>query len=166
MKRLVFISVVFLLVGLSAYGQDTAITEFDLYGCWTLERQENAQRPPTPIYKRCEDAHSKKVRKVSEISLLEFGKSEFQVSSQIFCFITDSIEGTWKFDSENRILKLYYPENYMLEFWEHVKEEYPEIEIPKQMLHAKYEVIGLVENQLELKKLRRTKSIANRVDKD
>ncbi|NHF61592.1 hypothetical protein FK220_019725 [Flavobacteriaceae bacterium TP-CH-4] len=155
MKRLAFIFLIFLAAGYSAHGQNKTITEFDLYGCWTLESNENGQPPQKWIYKSCEESDSKLAVRNSKIRFLAYSKCEFQeiTPSQIICpGIWKTLEGTWSYDEVSGLVEIFYPENYMVEFWKKLKEEHPDLVIPNPRLKKKFRVVGLNDGQLEIEK--------------
>lgn len=161
MKRTVFILLIFIAFGLLVNGQEKPITEFDLYGCWALEFDENKKTPIKKIFRRCEDANQKNIIFRSDFSLLAFNKSEFKVMSNhpMNCNgrMTNEIEGSWVFTETSGIVELFYPEDYQAEFWKKVKEDYPDLEIPNPRPHSKFRIISMNKNGLEIEKLRTTK---------
>ncbi|WP_339729985.1 hypothetical protein [Maribacter stanieri] len=160
MKRTVFISLVFIAFGLFVNGQEKPITEFDLYGCWVLEYDENGKIPKQKLLRRCEDANQKNTIFRSDFSLLAFNKSEFKVMSNhpMNCNgrMTNEIEGSWTFNEVSGIVEQFYPINYQAEFWEKVKEEYPEVEIPNPRPFRRFRIVSLDESGMEIEKLRTT----------
>lgn len=163
MKRTVLISLIILVFGFSTNGQHKSITEFDLYGCWVLEYEENEKIPNTKVFRRCENANQKNLIFRSDFSLLAFNKSVFKVMSDhpLNCNgrMTNKIEGRWTFNEETGIVELFYPENYQAEFWEKAKEDYPDIEIPNPRPYKRFRIINLVEYGMEIEKLRTTTAI-------
>ncbi|WP_441823556.1 hypothetical protein [Maribacter spongiicola] len=161
MKKSAFVFLILVAFFLSANGQDKAITEFDLYGCWILERNEDGQRPQKRIYKRCEDSDSKLAIKSSKFSLLAFNKAEVQTSSAIFCFGTVTENGTWTFDESNGIVQIDYMQVWLKEFKEQEPEEYAKFNSPEKFEWMKFKIVDLSENMLEVEKLRTTKPKRN-----
>ncbi|MGB5662629.1 hypothetical protein, partial [Eudoraea sp.] len=157
MKRTVFISFIFIVSGLLAHGQVKPITEFDLYGCWIMERSEDGKRPQKQIYKRCNSSDTKLRVKHSKISLLAFNESEFQTTSAYICFTTVTEKGTWSYNENEGIVSMFWGQECLREFKEKDPEEYAKWNSPKKFNWLKFKVIELSENQLEVEKLRTTK---------
>ncbi|MDC6350119.1 hypothetical protein PP178_01025 [Zeaxanthinibacter sp. PT1] len=158
MKYYIFLFSV-LFTGILAWGQNTTISEFDLYGCWVLENDDNGKIPERHIYKHCNGVEQDNTVHLSDFSLLAFKMSEFKVMSDdpMNCFglMYDLIEGSWSFDNKSGIIKIYYPEDYQAAFFERFKEAHPEVEIPVPMLFKKFRIIQLDQNRLELQLLKR-----------
>ncbi len=160
MKRWVSITLIFLLLGQFTYGQGNPITEFDLYGCWVLERYKRESGLKNSIYLLCQDAGRAPAVRNSAITFLSDNKCEFKaiIQDALCPIIYKTVEGTWTYDKKSRILEIYYPKDFKKEFWDKVKEDYPDIEIPNPMSKAKFRIVQLSENQLEVEKLYRKKS--------
>lgn len=161
MKRTAFISLIFIAFGLLANGQDKPITEFDLYGCWIMERNEDGKRPQKQIYKRCNSSDSKLRLKHSKISLLPFNKSEFQTTSAYICFTTVTEKGTWIYDEKEGVVSMYWGQKWLKELKEKDPEEYMKWNSPEKFNWLKFKIVELSENQMVVEKLRTTKSINN-----
>jgi len=161
MNRTLIYFLLFHTIGLVTYGQDNPITKFDLYGCWIWERNTDGQPLEKRFYKRCEQSDSKLVMMSSEFSILAFNKAEIQTTTPFYCFGTIAINGTWAFDSNSGILQLFYPKDYLVEMWEHLREARPELEIPNPPVHSTFRIIKIDNNSLEVEKIRTTKLITN-----
>ena len=161
MQRLAFIFLIFLVVGLSARGQDKPITEFDLYGCWILERNEDGKNSTKLIYKRCEDSDSKRAIKNTKISLLAFNESEFETYSAFICFTTVTEKGTWNFDENEGIVSMYCGQEMLKELKEKYPDDYKKLGSPEKFDKMKLKVVELDDGNIGLEKLHKTKPINN-----
>jgi hypothetical protein len=146
----------------SANGQDKSITEFDLYGCWIMERNADGQKPKKRIYKRCEDSDSKLTIKSSKISLLASNESEEQRYHPFACPLTYTEKGTWEFDASNGLITMYGNKEFLKELKEKHPEQYAKFGSPEKIVSNRFRIVELSENQMEVEKLRTTKPIANR----
>ena len=155
MKKLGIISLIFLAFGHYVRGQENPITEFDLYGCWIFERTENREPPERIIYKSCENSNSELAIRSSEINFLAFNRCDFQeiIPSQLNCSgITETLHGTWTYDEKAKIVEIFYPEDYLNEFWEKVKEYDPQFYLPPPRSKKKFKIVGFKKGQLEIEK--------------
>ena len=154
MKSFSFLLVILLQVGNSTFGQDNTISEFDLYGCWKMElaKKENGIKKRT--YISCEISENKNSVKHSGIVLKAYNKCEFPavIQDAICPVIYKNVEGTWTYDKKSGIVEIYYPKDFKKEFWDAVKEEYPEMAIPNPRMITKYKRVGLENGQLEIEK--------------
>lgn len=153
MKKLIFVFFIFVGFVFSANGQDKSITEFDLYGCWILERNKEGQRSQKLIYKRCKDSDYKLENLRSKFSLLAFNKAKIQTTSAIFCFGTVTENATWTFDEKNGIVQIDYMQEWLKEFKEQDPEEYAKFNSPEKFEWMKFKIVDLSENMLEVEKL-------------
>ncbi|CAN0589905.1 unnamed protein product, partial [Ectocarpus sp. 12 AP-2014] len=154
MKKLASIFLIFLAVGITVNGQENAITEFDLYGCWILERSEDGQRPQKRIYKHCESSDSKLSIKGSKISFLAFNVSEIERSHPFLCGTNYIEEGTWEYDETNGLITMYSNKEFLKELKEKYPEEYVKFGSPERVVSNKFRVLQLSETQMEVEKLR------------
>ena len=141
-------------MGNSTFGQDNTISEFDLYGCWKLERATKENGTKKRTYISCDISKSGNLVKYSDIVFKACNKCEFPVVIQdAICPVNyKNVEGTWAFDKESGIVKVYYPMDFKKEFWEAVKEEYPEIEIPNPRMKTAFKIVELENGKLEIEK--------------
>ncbi len=132
---------------ISSNAQESSISEFDLYGCWVLEKKI---RPSNHIvvYKSCKDVAHENVKFGSKISLLAFNKSEHQSTSPNFCFTTFTEKGTWEFDENSGIASLYSGHEWLKEFKKLDPEEYASWGSPEKFEKLKFKVISIENNQL------------------
>ncbi|WP_282051445.1 hypothetical protein [Maribacter aquivivus] len=162
MRRRGLILLIFLAGGLSTRGQDNPISEFDLYGCWIWERSENMEKL---IYKRCEKSDSKKTVRGSKFSLLAFNKSEVQIHGPVEP-VSHTENGTWNYSKTDTIVEIFYAQEWLKELKDKEPEEYATWGSPEKLTWLKFKIVKLTETQLEIKKLRTTRAIANRADND
>jgi len=154
MKNLVFLPFVLLLFGNSAFGQNNTVSEFDLYGCWALERNKKENGLKKRIYRQCRESEGELVIRNSEIIFLAYNKCKFQaVIQDALCpVIYRTVEGTWKYDKKSGLVEIYYPKDFKKEFWDKVKEENPELKIPNPRLKTIFRIVGLENGNLKIEK--------------
>ena len=154
MQRLNFIFFTFLMVGLATHGQDNAISEFDLYGCWKMEFAEKENGIKKRTYVSCDISKLENSVKQSGIVFKAYNKCEFPVIIQdaICPVIYKNVEGTWTYDKKSGVVEVYFPKDFKKEFWDAVKEEYPEMEIPNPRMKTKFKIVGLENGKLEIEK--------------
>ncbi|WP_276166501.1 hypothetical protein [Zobellia alginiliquefaciens] len=157
MKKLAVIFLIFLTVGTTVNGQENPIAEFDLYGCWILERNEDGSRPRKLIYKRCEDSNPKLTIKSSEISLLAYNESEEQMLHPYICPVTYTEKGTWEYDVKNGLIIMYRNKKVIKELKEKHPEEFAKFGSPKRLVSNKFRIVKLSKSRLEVEKLSTTK---------
>ena len=147
MKKSIFLSIIFILSVISSNAQESLISEFDLYGCWVLEKKI---RPSNHIvvYKSCDDVAHENVKFGSKISLLAFNESEHQSTSPNFCFTKLTEKGTWKFDENSGIASLYSGHEWLKEFKKLDPDEYASWGSPEKFEKLKFRVISIKNNQL------------------
>ena len=164
MKRLAILLLIFLANGHSVNGQENGITEFDIYGCWTFQSTKDGQRLEKRIDESCPGSDKRLLRKNSKIRFLAYNKCEFQaVIQDALCpIIYKTVVGTWTYSDTSGILEMYYPKNFKAEFWEKVKEDYPDLKIPNPRPYMRFKIVSSDESGMEIEKLRTTMAIANR----
>ncbi len=164
MKKSAFLLVIFLVNGLSTYGQENGITEFDLYGCWTFQRSKDGARLEKEVNRSCLKTDETLFRQNSKIRFMAHNKCEFQavIQDAVCPIIYKTVEGTWTYSDTSGIIEMYYPRNFKAEFWEKVKEDYPELKIPNPRPYMRFEIISLDLKGMEIKKLRTKMAMANR----
>tara|TARA_R110002051_G_scaffold4043_1_gene21387 strand:+ start:25743 stop:26243 length:501 start_codon:yes stop_codon:yes gene_type:complete len=147
MKKSIFLSVIFIISVLISNAQVSSISEFDLYGCWELEKKI---RPLNNIvvYKSCEEVANKDVKFGSKISLLAFNESEHESTSHHACFTTFTEKGTWEYDENTRIAILYAGHEWLKEFKKLDPDEYARWGSPEKYDKLKFRVISIENNQL------------------
>ncbi|WP_291963625.1 hypothetical protein, partial [Maribacter sp.] len=127
--------------------QEATISEYDLYGCWVLEKETKSSNNIV-IYKPCEDVDNKNVKFGSKISLLAFNVSEHESTNHQACFTTFTEKGTWEFDENTRIASLYSGHKWLQEFKQLDPEEYASWGSPEKFEQLKFRVIGMENKQL------------------
>lgn len=147
MKRPVFFSIFFILIVIGCNAQEATISEYDLYGCWVLEKETKSSKNIF-VYKPCEDVDNKNVKFGSKITLLAFNESEHESTSDQACFITFTEKGTWEFDENTRIASLYSGHKWLQEFKQLYPEEYASWGSPEKFEQLKFRVIGMENKQL------------------
>ncbi len=154
MKRLGFTFSIFLIVGLATHGQDNTISESDLYGCWTMERVTRENGPKKRTYTVCDSVDRKTIGKYRNIIFRAYNKCEFPAAIQdVVCpVIYQNVEGTWTYDEKSGIVEVFYPKDFKKEFWDAVKEEYPEMKIPNPRMKIKFRIVGLENGKLQIEK--------------
>ena len=162
MNKLSIVLLISLTIGYSLNGQDNHITEFDLYGCWILERNNGKQQTQRLIYVRCEDSDSKLEIPSSKFSLFAFNKSEVQTTSPTICFGTTAEKGTWTFNEDDRVVKIFHNQEWLEDFKKQEPVEYTKFNRPKKFVWLKFRIVELSKNQLEVKKLSTTTAIIHR----
>ncbi|MCL5245648.1 hypothetical protein M4I21_07505 [Cellulophaga sp. 20_2_10] len=164
MRKLTFLLFIFLAVGPIANGQDKPILEYDLYGCWKLERNKKENGIKKRIYNSCEKSNRKIEVRNSEITLLAGNKCIFQaVIQDALCpVIYKTVEATWTYNSKSGIAEIFYPKNFKEEFWEKVKEEHPDLIIHNPRPYKRFKITFLDKNRMEIEKLSTTMAIENR----
>ncbi|MCM4162397.1 MULTISPECIES: hypothetical protein [unclassified Arenibacter] len=144
MKSFSFLLVILLFAGNSTFGQENTISEFDLYGCWKMKLGTNENGIKKRTYISCGISEPKNSEKHSSIVFKAFNKCEFPaVIQDALCpLIYKNVEGTWKYDKKSGIVEIYYPKDFKKEFWDAVKEESPEAEIPNPRMKTKFKIVG------------------------
>ncbi|MEP2059284.1 MAG: hypothetical protein ABJJ05_15845 [Maribacter litoralis] len=147
MKKSLFLSIILILLVITSNAQESSISEFDLYGCWVLEKNT---RPSNNIivYKSCEDVAHENVKFGSKISLLAFNESEYQSTAPNVCFTTFTEKGTWEYDENTRIVSLYSGHEWLKKFKKLDPEEYASWGSPEKFEKLKFKVISIENNQL------------------
>lgn len=154
MKSFFLLSVVLLLIENVTYGQDNAISEFDLHGCWTMERVTRENGPIKGTFVPCDLTDGKSALRNTSIAFYASNKCVFPavIQSAICPAIYRNVEGTWTYDKESGIVEVYYPKDFKKEVWDAVKEEHPELEIPNPRMKTKFKIVGLENGKLEIEK--------------
>lgn len=165
MRGIALVFLIFVAGGLFTHGQDNPIPEFDLYGCWIRECVEKNEKTEKLTYKRCEKSDSKKTLEGTKFSLLAFNKSEVQIHGPIEP-VSHTENGTWNYTKTDTIVEIFYAQEWLKELKEKDPEEYVKWGSPEKLTWLKFKIAKLTENQLEIKKLRTTRAIANRAVND
>ncbi|CAG2534073.1 hypothetical protein MAR621_00868 [Maribacter dokdonensis] len=147
MKRPVLFGIFFILIVIGCNAQEATISEYDLYGCWVLEK-ETSPSTNIAIYHRCGDIAPEDVKFRSKITLLAFNESEHESTSDQACFTTFTEKGTWEFDENTRIASLYSGHKWLKEFKQLDPEEYASWGSPEKFEQLKFRVIGMENKQL------------------
>lgn len=155
MKGYFYLPIAFFLFGNSTFGQANAISEFDLYGCWVMERVTKENGLMKRIYVACNSSEGENTVKHSDIVFSANNKCEYEavIHDALYPIIYKNVEGTWTYDKESGIVAVYYPKDFMKEVWDAIKEEDPDMEIPNPRIKAKFKIVALQHGKLEIEKL-------------
>lgn len=154
MKSFYFLLVFLLLVGNSIFGQNDTISEFDLYGCWKMKLATKENGIKKWIYVPCDISETGNSIKQFGIVFKAYNKCEFSATIQdALCpIIYERVEGSWTYDMKSGIVEVYYPKEFQKEFWDTLKEENPELEIPSPRMKTKFKIVGLEDGKMEIEK--------------
>ncbi|WP_289063750.1 hypothetical protein [uncultured Zobellia sp.] len=158
MKKLAFLLLILIVNGLFTYGQENGIAEFDLYGCWNFQSSKDGQRLEKKVNESCPEAGKRLLRMNSKIKFLAYNKCEFQavIQDAVCPIIYKTVEGTWTYSDTSGIIEMYYPKNFKAEFWERVKEDYPELKTPDPRPYMRFKIVSSDESGMEIEQLRTT----------
>ena len=148
MKKSVFLFIIFVFAGLLCNAQQNEISEFDLYGCWVLEKIDKRPSTNIVIYKRCDDVANKDVQFGSKISLLAFNESEHESTNTYACYTTNTEKGTWEYNKDTKIVSLYSGHEWLKELKQYDPEEHASWGSPEKFEKIKFRVISVENNQL------------------
>ncbi|VAW11898.1 hypothetical protein MNBD_BACTEROID03-2640 [hydrothermal vent metagenome] len=121
------------IVGISNYGQDKSISEFDLYGRWVLELDKKGQFPEKLVYTRLTVSDSISNKNRIAISLMAFEKCEFASSRTRGYGYCGTQRGyvdkhTWVYDEKKEVIVITTVKTWLKEFSETHPEEYAEFD--------------------------------------
>ncbi|UOY07792.1 hypothetical protein L0P88_04385 [Muricauda sp. SCSIO 64092] len=155
MRNFSFLPIVLLLFGNLTLGQDNSISEFDLYGCWIMERFTQENEPNKRVYISCGISDKQNTVKNSGIVFRAYNKCVFPVLIQdaICPILYKSVEGTWTYDKESGIVEVFYPKDFKKGFWDAVNKEQSELEIRNPRMKMKFKIVGLENGKLEIEKV-------------
>ncbi len=156
MKRIITFCLLSI-VGISNYGQDKSITEFDLYGRWVLELDENGQFPEKLVYTLRAESDPISHKNWIAISLMAFEKCEFASSRTQGCGYCGTQRGyvdkhTWVYDEKKEVILITTVKTWLKEFSETHPEEYAEFGSLNWIEKTEIKVIRLVDNTIGLEK--------------
>lgn len=142
-------------ITLSASAQERSISEYDLYGCWIMERAEKGQQPDQLYYSPCDSSNPDLRIKSSQMELQAYNQCEFQalIFSPMNCNgRTETLQGTWSYDENTGVLTIYYPEDYLAEYYELLKEDFPEKEFPIPRVKETFRITNIKNGKLIIDK--------------
>lgn len=153
MTKLLLIFILGMFANHTITGQESDVSEFDLYGCWSWERFHKGDYAEGQTYLHCDSEKLKNIWPRTIFSLNAFNICEFYYIGADDAII--GVKGEWTFDSKKGIVEILYPKDYFKEFWDKVKEteEYSEIQVPKRTVYKRFRVIEVKKNRLRIKEL-------------
>lgn len=163
MKKISFISLIFLAFGLLAKGQDKLVTEFDLYGSWILELEQIEQDKGKLIYKRSEESRTKLKEVVSAIYFQAFEEYKIDTYRPFICGNeAPPLDYNWTYDADTGIINIYSFKKWLKEFKENHPKEHEKFGSPEKFYKMKFMVVELDDGKNGLEKISTAEPIANR----
>ncbi|MGO4921543.1 hypothetical protein [Maribacter spongiicola] len=151
MKKVMYLTLIYFVLALTANAQDKSYTEFDFYGTWTLDLNEYELEDDIYIFKKEKSSNNQEEKLNLIVTFLESSKCRVNYDSTSgFCGTENFRDYSWSFDKDSDIINIYHSVELLKEFKEQSPEDFKHFGLPEKYDSMELKIVTLQNESIAL----------------